>query len=104
MSFSISEVEELTGVKAHILRYWDETIPGFSAQKDIGGRRIYSQNDIDIILRLKHLINEKNMTTKNAGKQLIEDAAAKAANLELIKEIHDVRAELQKLYLTVTKK
>lgn len=98
-SFSISEVEELTGVKAHILRYWEEAIAGFSVQKDIGGRRVYSQNDVDTILRLKHLINEKKMTTKNAMKQLIEDAAVKSQNIELAQEIHNVRSELAELYL-----
>lgn len=34
-TFSISEVEELTGVKQHILRYWEEAIPGFSVQKNL---------------------------------------------------------------------
>ena len=32
--YTIGEIEELTGVKAHILRYWENVIPGFSPQKD----------------------------------------------------------------------
>ena len=41
--YTIGEIEELTGVKSYILRYWETVIPGFSPQKDIGGRRIYTQ-------------------------------------------------------------
>ena len=62
--FSIGEVEELSGVKAHILRYWEEVIPGFAPQKDIGGRRTYTQRELEIIMRLKFLIYEKNTRLK----------------------------------------
>lgn len=102
-TFSISEVEELTGVKQHVLRYWEEAIPGFSVQKNIGGRRTYTQNDVDMILRLKHLIVEKRFTTEGARKQLVEDAKAKTENIELVQQIHEARAELTDLYLFVKK-
>lgn len=32
--YTIGEIEEITGVKAHILRYWEEVIPGFAPQKE----------------------------------------------------------------------
>ena len=53
-SFSIGEVEELTGIKSHVLRYWEEIIPSLSPQKDFSGRRIYSSRDLQIIFRLKY--------------------------------------------------
>ena len=56
--YSIGQVEEITGVKAHVLRYWEEIIPGFAPQKDIGGRRIYSQRELELVMRLKFLIYE----------------------------------------------
>ena len=48
-TFSIGEIEKLTGIKAHILRYWEEVVPSLSPQKDLGGRRTYSQRDVQII-------------------------------------------------------
>ena len=53
------EYEELTGIKAHVLRYWEEVIPSIAPKKDLGGRRIYSQRNLETILRLKYLIYEK---------------------------------------------
>ena len=38
-TYSIGEVEELSGVKAHVLRYWEEVIPGFVPQKGVGGAK-----------------------------------------------------------------
>ena len=52
-NFSIGEVEDLTGIKSHILRYWEEVIPSLAPKKDIGGRRSYSARDLQTIFRLK---------------------------------------------------
>ena len=53
--YTIGEVEEITGVKAHILRYWEEVIPGFAPQKDLGGRRSYNQRELELAMRLNYL-------------------------------------------------
>ena len=99
MTYSIGEVEDLTGIKAHVLRYWEDVIPGFSPQKDMGGRRTYTQRDIEMIFRLKYLINEKKFTAEGAGQQLLEEAQALEENAELIRQIHEARTELSQLYL-----
>ena len=39
-SYSIGDVEEITGVKAHVLRYWESVIPGFAPQKNMAGNVI----------------------------------------------------------------
>lgn len=99
--YSIGQIEELTGVKAHILRYWEEVIPGFAPQKDVGGRRIYTQRELELVLRLKYLIYEKKYTIEGARDQLIYDADSINDNAALIKEIHDLRQDLTDLYLYI---
>ncbi len=99
MTYSIGEVEDLTGIKAHVLRYWEEVVPGFSPQKDMGGRRTYTQREIELIFRLKYLINEKKFTAEGAGRQILEEAQALEENAELIRQIHEVRSELADTYL-----
>ena len=99
MTYSIGEVEELTGIKAHVLRYWEEVIPGFAPQKDMGGRRTYTQREVEIIFRLKYLINEKKFTAEGAGQQILEEAQALEENAEIIRQIHEARSELADTYL-----
>ena len=72
--YTIGQIEDLTGVKAHVLRYWEEVVPGFSPQKDLGGRRIYTQRELELIFRLKYLITEKKFTAEGAGRQILEEA------------------------------
>lgn len=103
MPYSIGQVEELTGVKSHVLRYWEEVIPGFAPQKDFGGRRIYSQKDLDLILRLKYLIQEKKYTIEGARDQIISDAQVISDNFDLMQQIHDIRQELTEAYLLIRK-
>lgn len=101
--YSIGEVEELTGVKAHVLRYWESVIPGFAPQKDLGGRRVYSQREIDIILRLKYLITVKKFTIEGARNQIIAESGDPGRDIDLHKTIHDLREDLTSLYLVIRK-
>jgi DNA-binding transcriptional MerR regulator len=105
-SFTIGEVEELTGIKSHILRYWEEVIPSLAPKKDIGGRRSYSSRDLQIIFRLKYLIQEKKFTIEGARNQLIEDVgnlAEQNNSSDLILQINEIRGELLETYLLVKK-
>jgi DNA-binding transcriptional MerR regulator len=101
--YSIGEAEEITGVKAHVLRYWEEVIPGIAPRKDIGGRRVYSERDIDLILRLKHLIYERKFTIEGARSQIISEAGEYDKHAEALGALREVRSELSDLYFTVRK-
>ena len=97
--YSIGEVEQLTGIKPYVLRYWEEVIPCFSPRKDSGGRRIYSQHDLNMIKRLKYLIYTQRYTIDGARKQIILETEAQEAEAVTIQALHDIRSQLSELYL-----
>lgn len=99
--YTIGQIEDLTGVKAHVLRYWEEVVPGFTPRKDMSGRRLYSQREVDLILRLKYLITEKKFTAEGAGRQIIEEAQAVQNNADLINQIRECRQLLTEVYLKI---
>ena len=108
--FSIGEVEQITSVKAHVLRYWEEIIPSLAPHKDMGGRRLYSKRDVQTVLRLKYLIQEKKYTIEGARKRLIEEQAAAGeagsqtnGEQDFIPQLNQIRSELLDLYRTVHK-
>ena len=103
MTYSIGEAEELTGIKSHILRYWEEVIPGFAPRKDLGGRRIYSERDIDLILRLKYLINGRKFTIEGARDEILRETATYDQKAETLDAIRQLRSELSQLYMMVRK-
>ena len=102
-NYSIGQVEELTGIKSHVLRYWEEVIPGFAPQKDFGGRRVYSQKEVDMSNRLNFLINEKKFTIEGARDQIIAESQIVSENFDIMQDIHELRQELSDILLTIKK-
>ncbi len=60
--YSISEVSKITGLKAYVLRYWEKEFDSLKPKKNRGGNRIYTQKDIEIINRIKHLRKKEKLT------------------------------------------
>ena len=103
MTYSIGEAEELTGIKSHILRYWEEVIPGFAPKKDLGGRRIYTERDIDLILRLKYLINERKFTIEGARDEILRETMDYDSKAEVLDSIRQIRSELSQMNMIIRK-
>ncbi|MBQ4014105.1 MAG: MerR family transcriptional regulator [Treponema sp.] len=101
--YTIGQAEEITGVKQHVLRYWEEVIPGFAPKKDFGGRRLYSQKDIETVLRLKHLIYQKKFTIEGARDQIISESDAFEKNADLLAQIRSARQELTEAFFALRK-
>ena len=101
--FSISEMEALTGVKATVLRYWETVIPILVPKRDFGGHRVYSQRDMEIVLRLKYLVYTKRYTIEGARKQLLAESANYATNGDVLVALHELRSDLIDLYLLARK-
>ena len=67
--YSISEVAEITGIKAHVLRYWETEFPTLSPKKTRAGARRYRQQDIQEIEAIKALLYEQGFKIAGARKQ-----------------------------------
>ncbi|MEN8005458.1 MAG: MerR family transcriptional regulator [Candidatus Krumholzibacteriota bacterium] len=66
--YSISEVAEHTGIKAHVLRYWESEFPTLKPRKTRTGARRYRQPDIDEILAIKTLLYDEGYKIAGAVK------------------------------------
>ncbi len=68
--YSIGEVCDKTGLKSHVLRYWETVFPQLNPPKNDAGRRIYGKEDIELILHIKELLHEKRYTIEGAKLEL----------------------------------
>ena len=66
--YSISEIAEHTGIKAHVLRYWESEFPTLKPRKTRTGARRYRQPDIDEILAIKTLLYDEGYKIAGAVK------------------------------------
>lgn len=78
---SIGEAAAETGVKPHILRYWEDSFPQLRPLKRAGGRRYYRHTDLDLIRHIDDLVNRRGYTFAGARSVLAgEDGAAPMAD------------------------
>jgi DNA-binding transcriptional MerR regulator len=72
--YKIGEVSRLVGVESYVLRYWETEFPFLNPRKSKSGQRIYAKNDVDLILRLKHLLYEEKYTIDGVRRKLGNNA------------------------------
>jgi DNA-binding transcriptional MerR regulator len=75
--FKIGEVSELLGVEPYVLRYWETEFTVLSPKKSGTGHRLYRRKDVELLLRIKHLLYEKKFTIE--GARLAMQAEARTA-------------------------
>ena len=74
--FKIGEVCELTGVQAHVLRYWESEFPMLAPQKNRAGQRTYRKRDVEMALRIRELLYDDQYTIAGAKKKLASELRA----------------------------
>lgn len=68
--FTIGEVSELCGVKAHVLRYWEQEFSQLKPVKRRGNRRYYQHHEVLLIRRIRELLYEEGFTISGARSKL----------------------------------
>lgn len=78
--FTIGEVSELCGVKAHVLRYWEQEFTQLKPVKRSGNRRYYQHHEVLLIRRIRELLYEQGFTISGARNQLSQGAETSAVS------------------------
>jgi len=68
--FKIGEVAELTGIKPHVLRYWESELGNFRPTNSRSNQRLYRRKDVELVLKLKDLLYNQGYTLAGAKKLL----------------------------------
>ncbi len=100
--YSISEVARITGLEPYVLRYWEKEFPVLKPKKSRGGNRIYTEKDIEIINRIKHLRSKEKLTIAGARTKLMmrragEEAEAVRSSARARTLIGQIRREIEDL-------
>jgi len=90
--YSIGKVSELLGVKPHVIRYWEEEVPFIAPKKSKSGRRVYTDRELQLLMRLKHLLYEKRYTIDGARERIWKETCPSRADLTA--RIAAVRSDL----------
>ncbi len=70
--FKISEVSDLLGVQAYVLRYWETEFPQMRPRKNRAGNRAYRDKEIQYIHFIRQLLHDEKYTIQGAKKKLAD--------------------------------
>ena len=70
--YSIGEVCDLTGLKPHVLRYWESQFDVLSPNKNRAVNRVFRPKEVELILLVKNLLYEQKYTIEGANQKLLE--------------------------------
>ena len=76
--FTIGEVSDLCGVKAYVLRYWEQEFTQLRPMKRRGNRRYYQHHEVLLIRRIRELLYEQGFTISGARNRLAESMAGRS--------------------------
>lgn len=106
--YRIGEVSRMTGVKPHVLRYWESEFKVIKPHKGGSLQRLYRKKDVDLILRIKRLLYEEGYTISGAKRKIkdLERAEPQRVPLRLVEKrpkekarelLHLIREELMEI-------
>ena len=106
--FKIGEAARLCAVKPYVLRYWETEFKSVRPQKTRSQQRLYRKRDVELLLKIRHLLYDKRYTIEGArgrlreighdeGPVAVPPAAAPEVSLETLRKIKQGLSDLIRL-------
>jgi len=95
--FTIGEVSELCGVKAHVLRYWEQEFTQLKPVKRSGNRRYYQHHEVLLIRRIRELLYGEGFTISGARHRLEDDSHGGIVNTNETMNRAGLRHEIREI-------
>jgi len=64
--FRFSELGHITGIKPYVLRYWETEFEEIAPVTGDDGQKLYSRQDVELILKIKALLFENKLSLLEA--------------------------------------
>jgi DNA-binding transcriptional MerR regulator len=85
--YSIGEVSDIVDQEPHVLRYWEQEFEVLSPRKNRAGRRVYTDDDIEVVERIRFLLKDEKYTIAGARQAIARDETHR----ETREQLHDLR-------------
>ena len=101
--YRIGEVARLTGLPAYTIRYWEQEFPELAPRKSSTGRRLYTEDDLELVRRIQSLLHTQGYTIRGA-KELLEKSEGNPniptedREARLLRKLIKIRKQLTELH------
>ena len=74
-TYRIGEAAELLNLKSYVLRFWETEFTQLEPLRTDKGQRLYTEDNIRLLMRIKYLLHERGLTIEGAKRMLSEQQA-----------------------------
>ncbi len=92
--YSIGEVAGKFGLAPSTLRFWEKEFDTIKPFKNKKGDRFYTQEDIDHLSLINHLVKERGMTLKGAKTKIKENKTETENTFEIVQKLQMIKSYL----------
>lgn len=93
---TIGELAQEIGRPQHILRYWETRFPQLRPLQRAGGRRYYRPEDVALVRRIHHLLEQEGYTVRGVQRLLESERTTRGKRADTLVEIRDTLARALK--------
>ena len=73
--FRQPEVCAIASIQPYVLRSWEAEFPDLGVTKTEGGPRVYRRADLEVVLRIKHLLFVEGLTLAGARRRMQDEGS-----------------------------
>lgn len=95
--YRIGEVATLLDVNMSLLRFWEKEFPFLKPIKLKNGERLYTQEHINDLKLVYHLVKEKGYTLAGAREKIKADKSTIETNMHLVGTLKNLKSFLTEL-------
>lgn len=95
----MGEVSKLTGLEPHVLRNWEKTYSELSPKKNSAGNRVYKEQELALIFRIKELLHDKKYSPEGVREILKDEEKLPTPELSTAarKDLNEIKVFLNDL-------
>lgn len=97
MYYSIGEVASYFDVNTSLIRFWEKEFDILRPKKNKKGNRMFTQQDMENLKVIYHLVKERGFTLDGARQKLKENKDDTVNNVEIVERLEKVRGYLLNL-------
>jgi DNA-binding transcriptional MerR regulator len=94
-TYKIGQAARILELEPYVLRYWETEFPDLRPIRTEKGQRLYTQEHVDLLRRIKHLLYERGLTIQGARRLMEEGGRYSPLLREIRSELLDIRRLLE---------
>jgi len=95
--YSIGEVSQMFNVNTSLIRFWEREFEILRPKKNAKGNRLFTQEDLENLKIIYHLVKERGFTLDGAKKKMRENKNGVDHNVKVIDSLKKIRMFMEEL-------